>query len=111
MEQKFGWIAKVFSDVVGLFDTKGKAAIQVIMIAAIIYLYIENQNLNGQISKEIRLSGKTEAEIYKKLLERYDPAFREIKEKADSSNAIVDTLRGQIKPLVHKLSEKLKSME
>ena len=111
MEQKFGWIAKVFSDVVGLFDTKGKAAIQVIMIGSIFYLYNENQNLNSQISKEIRLSGRTEADIYKKLLERYDPAFKEIKQKADSNNEMLDTLRGQIKPLVHKLSEKLKSME
>lgn len=121
MEQKSGWtkfldglvsknldgLAKLLVEIVTLFDTKRKAAIQVFVLGVVVYLYLENKDLNKSRVDDLKISKNSEIRIYERVIERLDPEFKEIKKSVDSSNARLDSAAGEIKPVVSKLKEKL----
>ncbi|MGJ1295530.1 hypothetical protein ACR777_15090 [Sphingobacterium spiritivorum] len=107
MERRFGWLIKAFGEMVGLFETKTRASFTVIMIACIIWLLVENKGLNDRLFNESRRNADSETAIYQRIIDRYDPAFREIKEATDSSRAKVDSTTSLIQPVLRKLMNKL----
>src|SRR5690606_40189737 len=107
MEKRYGWLLRAFSDVVGLFDTKGKAAITVILICCIFYLYVENKELNKALLDDNRKWQDRERDIYLNIIQRYDPEFRRMREASDSMRVAVDSTTMSIRTVVERLNETL----
>ena len=107
MEKRFGWLLKALSDVVGLFDTKGKAAITVFLIGCLIYLYLENKDLNRSLLDDNKTSFDRERDIYQNIIQRYDPQFKKMLESTDSMRVAVDSTTMTIRPVIEKLGKML----
>lgn len=110
MEKRFGWLVKAFGDVVGLFDTKGKAAITVFLIVSLIWLYVENKGLNRSMLDDTKRWNDRERDIYLNIIQRYDPQFKKILQANDSMRVAVDSTTMTIKPVVERLDKMLNNV-
>lgn len=104
-------IIGVIKEIVGLFHTKFRATVIVVLISVIVYLYVENQGLYNKRLQDKNLQAEIERRIYLQIIAKYDPAFEQIKRTTDSSKAVVDSTSQLIEPVIKKLSETIKNIK
>lgn len=90
-------LVKLFGDLVGLFDTKPRAAATVGMLLAIIYLFIQNQKL---VQARIDDKDQMYREIITEVRKQYDPVLRDMKNAQDSNKVKIDSTTSSIKPVL-----------
>ncbi|RCH53953.1 hypothetical protein DJ568_15550 [Mucilaginibacter hurinus] len=108
--QKSG-LVKVFADLVGLFDSKLRASVTVALIAAVVYLFMENKELNRSRIDDTKYWQEREAKLYQRIINRYDPRFNEIKVVTDSTKAKVDSTTARIEPVLNKVTETINKLK
>src|SRR5689334_21700169 len=103
-QQNNRWV-RIFSDLVGLFDSKPRAEVSVALIGAVIYLFADNRRLAQMRIDDADKWRDREAAIYNKIINRYDPKWNEAKLVIDSTKAKVDSSTERITPVVEKMNK------
>ncbi|HWK58738.1 MAG TPA: hypothetical protein VNQ80_15450 [Parapedobacter sp.] len=110
-EKKVNWLVKNFSELVGLFDTKTRASIMVLLFALIGFLGYDLRRVYNvrAVDSEARLK-RSEDFIYNQVLRRLEPEISQMRENTDSARAKVDTMAQKTAPLLEKLSEAVEDL-
>lgn len=99
---------KVYQDLVGLFDTKPRAAATVGLILVILFLGYKVLDLQNQrIQDQKDFNAAIVAEVRKQV----QPAINDIKEKQDSNKNKIDSTAAQIAPVLESVKKALKKFE
>lgn len=97
---------KIFVELVGLFDTKSRAAATVVMLLTIFYLASEVKDLQEKRVEDNDKWRDREVELYKKLINRYDPKMEAISTKVDSTNMRVNKVSDNISETLNKINKR-----
>lgn len=95
-------LVKAFSDLVGLFDTKPRAAATVGMILVILYLWYRNDQLNAaRIQDQKDFNAAIVAEVRKQV----KPIAEDLRNKQNITRVKVDSTRAELAPVIKSIKE------
>lgn len=102
---------KIFSDLVGLFDNKPRAAATVAMILVIIYLWNRNDQLNSaRIQDQKEFNAAIVAEVRKQVKQPLEDIKNTQQAAIDSNKRKIDSTRAEISPILETIKETVKNI-